>query len=75
MFTPPPGPLPPTRDPHHVVIARQGPTPAYIADLYRRLPVIRKEMVNIDGSVYWMLSHPQTAAKIICDWFDTTLTP
>jgi hypothetical protein len=57
------------------VIARQGPTPAYIAELYRRLPAIRKEIVDIDGSVYWMLSHPRTAAKIICDWFDTTLTP
>jgi len=32
-------------------------------------------MVDIDGGVYWMLSHPQTAAKLVCEWFDDSLPP
>jgi alpha-beta hydrolase superfamily lysophospholipase len=75
MSTPPPGPLHQLATPTMFVVARQGPTPAYIAELYRRLPAIRKEIVDIDGSVYWMLSHPRTAAEIVCDWFDSSLTP
>ncbi len=55
LSTPPPGPLEQLATPTMFLVARQGPTPAYIADLYRRLPAIGKQMVDIDGGVYWML--------------------
>jgi hypothetical protein len=55
------------------VVARQDPTPAYVVDLYHRLPAAPKRLVEIDGSVYWMLSHPQQAATLIGDWFAATL--
>jgi hypothetical protein len=53
------------------LIARRGPTPDYIRDLFGRLPVSPKRAVDIDGGVYWMLSHPQAAADVLCDWFET----
>jgi hypothetical protein len=56
------------------VVARQGPTPGYIVDLYHRLPAIQKKLVDVDGSVYWMLSHPRQAATLIGDWFSGSLT-
>ncbi len=74
LSTPPAGPLEQLATPTMFLVARQGPTPAYIADLYRRLPAIGKQLVDIDGGVYWMLSHPQAAAKIVCAWFDSSLT-
>ena len=75
LSSPPPGPLEQLATPAMFLVARRGPAPAYIADLYRRLPAIRTQMVDIDGGVYWMLSHPQTATKIVCAWFDSSLTP
>lgn len=44
----------------------------YLEGLYVRLPPIKK-MIEVDGSVYWMLSHPKEAARVICEWFDETL--
>jgi len=44
-------------------------------DLYHRLPDIQKKLVDIDGSVYWMLSHPRPAATLIGDWFSVSLAP
>jgi hypothetical protein len=73
MTTPPPRPLATLRTPTMFVVARQGPTPAYVVDLYHRLPAAPKRLVEIDGSVYWMLSHPQQAATLIGDWFAATL--
>jgi hypothetical protein len=29
----------------------------------------------MDGSVYWMISHPRQAAILIADWFAASLTP
>jgi pimeloyl-ACP methyl ester carboxylesterase len=46
---------------------------AYLKDLYRRLPPVKKQLVEVDGSVYWMLSHPNEAAQVIGAWFDETL--
>jgi len=31
--------------------------------------------VDVDGGVYWMLSHPRQAATLIGDWFSGSLTP
>jgi hypothetical protein len=55
------------------VVASQGPTPGYIADLYERLPAIDKKLARVDGSVYWMISHPQQAASLVGDWFSGSL--
>jgi len=41
-----------------VVASRPTHPPGYITDLYHRLPVARKKLVQVDGGVYWMLSHP-----------------
>ncbi len=73
LSTPPPGPLEQLATPTMFLVARQGPTPAYIADLYRRRPAIGRQMVDIDG-VPWTLPHPRAAAKIVCAWFDSSLT-
>jgi hypothetical protein len=43
-------------------------------DVYQRLPNVKKRLVEVDGSVYWMLSHPKEAAKRIGEWFDETLS-
>jgi len=75
MTTAPPGPLDGLTTPTMFVVARQGPTPGYIVDLYHRLPAIQKKLVDVDGSVYWMLSHPRQAATLIGDWFSGSLTP
>lgn len=73
VSTPPPNPLEELKTPTMFAVTRWGPTPAYIQDLYNRLPPIKKELVEIDGGVYWMLAHPRDEAKIVCDWFDETL--
>ena len=45
----------------------------YVRNLYDRLLPIRKKLVEIDGSHFWMSSYPREAAKVICDWFNETL--
>jgi hypothetical protein len=42
--------------PTRFVMASEGATPDYIVDLYQRLPAIPKRLIQLDGSVYWMLS-------------------
>ncbi len=71
--TPPPKPLAQLQTPTLFVLASGGPTPTYIRSLYERLPPIQKRLVQVEGSVYWMLSHPQEASRMICDWFDETV--
>lgn len=44
----------------------------YLRDLYDRLP-INKKFVEVDGSVFWMCSHPKEAANIICERFNETI--
>jgi hypothetical protein len=73
LSTPPPGPLEALTTPTMFMLASQGPTPGYITDLYHRLPVAQKRLVQIDGSVYWMLSHPRQAATLVGDWFAGSL--
>lgn len=46
---------------------------SYVRSLYDRLPTIKKKLIEVDGSHYWMSSHPREAAKVICDWFQDTL--
>jgi hypothetical protein len=69
VATPPPGPVSGLAIPTLFLVARRGPTPAYIRALFARLPGVAKTAVDIDGGVYWMLSHPDAAARILCDWF------
>jgi len=35
---------------------------------------MKKRLVEVDGSVYWMLSYAKEAAGVIGDWFDETLS-
>jgi hypothetical protein len=55
------------------VVAGGGPTPEYVKALYRDLPLTTKRLHEVEGSVYWMLSHPGDAAAVICKWFDDTV--
>lgn len=77
LFTPPPKQLSALNTPTMFMVAQRGFGGGlyadYLKDLYNRLPPIRKNMIEIDGSVYWMLSHPKEAAEIINDWFRETL--
>lgn len=73
VLTPPPAPLEELTVPTMFLVPVRGLVPAYVEDLFERLPPIKKELVEVDGSVFWMVSHPREAAGIICDWFDQTL--
>jgi hypothetical protein len=73
VSTPPPNDVIELRTPTMFVVASLGPTPGYINALYGRLPQIKKRLTTVDGSVYWMLSHPVEAADTVCGWFDETL--
>jgi len=75
VSTPPPRPLPELTTPTMFVVASRGFAPAYAKDLFARLPPIRKKLVEVDGSVFWMVSHAQEEATLVCDWFDATLGP
>ena len=70
--TPPPKSLSELKVPTMFLVPVRGFFPSYEKDLYKRLPDIRKNIIEVDGSVFWMLSHPYDTAKIICEWFDTT---
>lgn len=73
ISTPPPNDLSVLRTPTMFLVPVRGFLPSYFKDLYDRLPRIKKRLVEIDGGVFWMLSHPNHAARIICDWFDESL--
>lgn len=74
VLTPPPNPVTELKIPTMFLVPVRGwSDPSYLKDLYTRLPLIKKKLVEVDGSVYWMLSHPKEAAHVICDWFDETL--
>jgi pimeloyl-ACP methyl ester carboxylesterase len=70
--TTPPAPLEHLTTPTMFIVASEGPTPDYIVNLYQRLPAIPKKLLQIDGSVYWMLSHPRQATALMADWFSAT---
>jgi hypothetical protein len=75
--TPPPEPLSQLATPTMFFVSARGfggrGYVQYLKDLYNRLPVCSKEWVEVDGSVYWMLSHPIEAAATISHWFGRTL--
>lgn len=73
VLTPPPAPLESLRVPTMFLVSVRGITPSYIRELFDRLPPIQKKLVEVDGSVFWMVSHPVRAAEVIGDWFATTL--
>lgn len=79
LLTPPPQPLGALQIPTMFLVAQRGfggaAFVAYLEELYRRLPPVTKKLVKVDGSVYWMLSHPREAAQLISAWFDETLVP
>ncbi len=74
VLTPPPNPLSVLDIPTMFLVPTRGwADPSYARDLYYRLPDIKKKFVEVDGSVFWMVSHPEEAAEIICEWFKETL--
>lgn len=74
VSTPPPNPISELKTPTMFLVPVRGwSDPSYVTDLYRRLPAIKKKLVEVDGSVFWMVSHPKEAAKVICEWFDETV--
>lgn len=74
LVTPPPNPLAELKVSTMFLVPTRGWTdPTYARDLYKRLPEVKKKFVEVDGSVFWMVSHPKEAAEIICDWFKETL--
>jgi pimeloyl-ACP methyl ester carboxylesterase len=76
LTTPAPRPLQELAIPTMFMVPVRGVTPGYIHDLFDRLPsqgAIEKKLVELDGGVFWMVSHPTAAAGIIGDWFDRTI--
>ncbi len=78
LLTPPPQPLTALQIPTMFMVALRGLGGSafveYLEDLYQRLPNVKKRLVEVDGSVYWMISHPKEAAHVIGEWFDETLS-
>lgn len=73
VLTPPPNPLSELKIPTMFLVPKRGFYPSYEKYLFNRLPYIEKKLVEVDGGVFWMCSHPKTASKVICDWFDKTI--
>ena len=75
--TPPPRPLKELKIPT-MFLAPSNDTVlmplSYLKSLKDRLPSnIKKRIVKVNGGHWWMHSHPEEAAKVLCDWFDETL--
>jgi len=66
--TPPPGKLEDIQTLILFIYAKKGLIPTYIKELFSRLKTQQKELVEIDGGVFWMLSNPDKAANIIIKW-------
>jgi hypothetical protein len=74
VLTPPPATLSELAVPTMFLLPVRGFTPDYERDLFSRLPqATRKRLVEVDGGVFWMVSHPGQAARVIADWFAETL--
>jgi len=69
LSTPSPNPLAALTIPTMFLVRVRGwSDPSYEWGLYDRLPpTIMQRLVEVDGSVYWMLSHPTQAAMVIGD--------
>lgn len=74
LETPPPRDLSALTTPTMFIVPRRGLFSAYEKDLFSRLPVVRKELVEVDGSVFWMVSHPMEAAELISGWCEARPT-
>lgn len=75
----PPKPLSTLSIPTMFILAKRGLIPAYFRQLFHQLPVRVKELKEIDGGAFWMVSHPADAARVITDWvhaakYETTNT-
>lgn len=73
VSTPLPNSLTKLKIPTMFIVPERGIYPSYEKDLFNRLPDIKKKIIEVDGSVFWMVSHPKEAANVICDWFNETL--
>ncbi len=73
VLTPPTRSLAELETPTMFLVPVRGFVPSYGKGLLERLPPITKRLVEVDGGVFWMVSHPREAADVICDWFDETL--
>lgn len=77
LQTPPPKPLATLSVPTLFTVARRGFGGQlfvdYLENLFARLPMAKKELIKVDGSVFWMVSHPQEAAALVGGWFKRTL--
>jgi len=73
ISTPPPNALSVLRTPTMFLVPNRGITVPYIKNLFARLPNIQKRLHEVDGGVFWMVSHPNNAATVICRWFGETL--
>lgn len=73
VTTPPPAPLSNLQIPTMFLVPERGLAPAYVKNLFARLPAIKKKLVSVDGGVFWMCSHPREAARVISSWFDESL--
>lgn len=73
VTTPPPAPLSNLKIPTMFLVPERGLAPAYVKNLFARLPAIKKKLVCVDGGVFWMCSHPREAARVISSWFDESL--
>lgn len=73
VTTPPPAPLSNLQIPTMFLVPERGLAPAYVKNLFGRLPAIKKKLVSVDGGVFWMCSHPREAARVISSWFDESI--
>lgn len=73
LLTPTPGSLVELKVPTMFLLPVRGFVPSYVRHLFQRLLPIKKKLLEVDGGVFWMCSHPREAANAICDWFDETV--
>ncbi len=76
ILTPPPNSISALKIPTMFLVPSRGfggsTYVAYSKDLYNQLSA-KKKFMEVDGSVFWMCSHPKEAAQAICGWFSETL--
>ena len=77
VINPPPGSVAQMKTPTLFMVASRGfggeAYISYLKRLYDKIVLARKKLISVDGSVYWMLSHPKEAAEVICGWFNETM--
>lgn len=73
VSTPPARPVEQLSIPTMFVVASEGPTPEYVRSLFARLGASTKRLLEVEGSVYWMLSHLDEATTHLSRWFGETL--